>query len=96
MLYLMPAMKKFIRPVIVIGVSLTLALLSAALTHTVQSSGYGNLSAAAFFLQTTPTPEQADLSEVGSTDCIAVMGFAITAIVILPILLRRKAWMAPQ
>ena len=96
MLYLKTAMKKFLRPAIVIGVSLTLALLSAGLMHTVQTSGYGDLSAAAFFLQTTPTPEQVDNSEVGSTDGIVIMGFVIVAIVTVPILLRRKAWMSPQ
>ena len=89
-------MKRFIRPAIVIGLSLTLALCSAALTRTFQPSGYGNLSAAAFFLQTTPTPEQVDRSEVGSTDGIVVMGFVIVAIAVLPILLRRKAWMTSQ
>jgi len=89
-------MKKFIRPAIVIVISLALALAIAALTYTVQPAEYGKLSAAAFFLQTTPTPEQVDRSEVGSTDGIAVMGFVIVAIVVLPILLRRKAWMASQ
>ena len=89
-------MKRFIRPVIVIGVSLTLALCSAALTRIVPPSGQGNLAVAAFFLQTTPTPEQVDRSEVGSTDGIVVMGFVLVAIAVLPILLRRKAWMPPQ
>lgn len=96
MIYLISHMKRLIRPAIILGVSLTLALLSAALTQAVQPGGYGNLSAAAFFLQTTPTPEQVDISEVGSTDGIVVMGFVIVAIVVLPILLRRKAWMTPQ
>ena len=85
-------MNKLIRPAILIVVSLTLAILSAALTKTIQPGGQGNLSAAAFLLQTTPTPEQVDQSEVGSTDGIAVMGFILVAIVVLPILLRRKAW----
>lgn len=88
-------MKTFTRSVIVIAVSLMLALCSAAVTHTVQPAGYRDLSVAAFFLQTTATPEPVDRSEVGSTDGIAVMGFVIVAIVIVPILLRRKAWM-PQ
>ena len=90
-------MNKFIRPALVIGVSLALALFSAALTHTIQSSGQGNLYAAAFFLQqTTPTPIPVDVSEVGSTDGIVIAGFVIVAIVIVPILIRRKAWISPQ
>ena len=87
-------MKKLIRPIIMIGFSLVFALLSVGLTYTVQPGGHGNLSAAAFFFQeTTPTPTQVDRSEIGSTDGIAVMGFVLVAIVILPIVLRKKAWM---
>jgi len=89
-------MKKFIRPALVIGISLILALFSAALTHTIQPTGHGNLSAAAFFLQPTTTPEPVDVSEVGSTDGIVIMGFLIALIVIVPILLRRKAWIQSQ
>ena len=89
-------MKKIFRPAILVVLSLAIALASAALTHNIPSAEYGRLSAAAFFLQTTPTPEQVDRSEVGSTDGIAVMGFVIVAIVVLPILLRRKAWMPPE
>ncbi|NWG06473.1 MAG: hypothetical protein HXY35_07280 [Chloroflexi bacterium] len=86
-------MKKLIRPAIVIGISLILALFSAALTQSFQPPEGNSRVVAAFFLQTTPTPEVVDISEVGSTDKIAVMGFVIVAIVVLPILLRRKAWM---
>ncbi len=89
-------MKKLIRPAIVIVIGLALAFSSAALTYATQPAGRDNLLPAAFFLQTTPTPEQVDRSEVGSTDGIAVMGFVIVAIVILPILLRRKAWLPSQ
>lgn len=97
MLYLPPVMKKYIRPMVVIVLSLALALMIAGLTHIVPpAAGQENLSAAAFFFQTTATPEPTDLSEVGSTDGIAVMGFVIVAIVVLPILLRRKAWNDPQ
>jgi len=56
----------------------------------------GNLGAAAFFLQTTPTPQPKDLSKVGSTDGIVAMGFFIALIIIVPILLRRKSWMQIQ
>ncbi|MFT3893078.1 MAG: hypothetical protein QM730_15725 [Anaerolineales bacterium] len=89
-------MKRLIRPAIIVLVSLALALMSAAATRVILPSAGDNLSAAAFFFQTTPTPEQVDRSEVGSTDGIVVMGFVIAVIVILPILLRRKAWSQPQ
>jgi NADH:ubiquinone oxidoreductase subunit K len=86
-------MKRFLRPAIIILISLSLALTSAAATFIALQPNTGNhLSAAAFFLQTTPTPDQVDRSEVGSTDGIVVMGFVLAAIVLLPILLRRKAW----
>ncbi len=86
-------MKMFFRILIAIVISLIVALYSAALTGTFQPAGQGNLSAAmSFFQPTTPTPETVDLSRVGSTDGIVVMGFVIVAIVTLPILIRRKAW----
>lgn len=89
-------MKRFLRSVIIILISLALALMSAAATHISLPGSPNNLAAAALFFQTTPTPEQVDRSEIGSTDGIVVMGFVIVAIVILPILLRRKTWSQPQ
>lgn len=88
--------RRIIRSAIIIGLSLALALTSAALTQAIIPDDNATLSAAAFFLQTTPTPEKADQSEVGSTDGIVVMGFLIVAIVTVPILLRRKAWSQPR
>lgn len=89
-------MKRLIRPLIVIAASLALALMFAGLTRIAPPiAGEQNLSAA-FLLQTTATPEPVDLSVVGSTDGIAVMGFVIAAIVVLPILMRRSAWNDPQ
>jgi hypothetical protein len=89
-------MKRLLRPAIIILLSIALALMSAALTQRIQPKEGSTLAAAAFFLQTTPTPEQVDRSEIGSTDGIVVMGFVLVVIVILPILLRRKAWAPPQ
>jgi len=89
-------MKKFKRPIITIGLGLVLALFSAALTHSAPPAMQGNLAAAAFFLQPTTTPEPQDLSEIGSTDGIIVMGFVIALIVLIPILLRRKSWLEPR
>ena len=89
-------MKHLIRPVLIIILGIALALMSTALIRSVPPREGSNLAAAAFFLQTTPTPEQVDRSEIGSTDGIVVMGFVLVAIVILPILLRKKAWSQTQ
>lgn len=89
-------MKRIIRAAIVVTLSLALALTSAALTNIILPDAGSHISAAAFFLQITPTPTQVDQSQVGSTDGIVVMGFLLVAIVLLPILIRRKAWSQPQ
>jgi hypothetical protein len=51
------------------------------------------LGAAAFYMQGTTTPEPTEnVSEIGSTDGIVLMGVIIVLIVVVPILLRRKSW----
>jgi hypothetical protein len=85
-------MKRITHPLIMIGLSLLLAVLSAALTYSSPSQAQTALTDSTNFLQATPTPLQEDRSEVGSTDEIVVMGGVIAFIVIAPILLRRKAW----
>jgi hypothetical protein len=86
-------MKKFMRPIITIGLGLVLSLISAALTHSTPPLLEENFSAAAFFLQPTPTPQPEDLTRIGSTDGIVTMGILIALIVIIPIFLRRNSWM---
>ena len=86
-------MKKIARPLITLGLGLFLAFFSAALTYFPQLTTQSPISSAAFFSQITPTPEQQDKSEIGSTDQIVVLGVAICVIVILPIVLRRKSWL---
>ena len=88
-------MKKLFRMISMIGIGLVLALFSAALIYPTQPALQGNLSSAAFFLQPTTTPQPEDVSEIGSTDGIVIMGGVIVMIVIVPILLRRKHWMQP-
>lgn len=81
------------RPMITLGLGMLLALFSAALTYAIPPVAEGDFSAGAFFaLQPTSTPAPQDLSEIGSTDGIVTMGFVITLIVIVPILLHRKSW----
>lgn len=89
-------MSKLMRPIITIGLGLVLALSSAALSSSKPPAMQGNLGAAAFFLQTTPTPQPQELSKIGSTDGIAAMGILIALIIVIPILLRRKSWMQIQ
>lgn len=86
-------MKKLRRPLITIGIGFTLALFSAALPYSMPPAMNGTFRAAALFMQATSTPLQKDLSEIGSTDGIVIMGVVIALIIILPILLRRKEWM---
>ena len=86
-------MKKIARPLITLGLGLFLAFFSAALTYFPPSNTQSAMSSAAFFSQITPTPEQQDKSEIGSTDQIVVLGVVICIIVVLPILLRRKFWL---
>ncbi len=90
-------MRKFLRPLLTIGIGLLLALSSAALmTYPASPAIQGNFAAAAFFLQPTKTPKPKDLSVIGSTDGIVILGFVIALIIIVPILLRRKSWMEPH
>ena len=79
-------------------ISLVFALLCAALTNsmTARSSFLDQRTNAAFFLQTTATPQPQDASEIGSTDRIVAMGFILVGIVVIPILLHRKSWMQSQ
>jgi hypothetical protein len=85
-------MKRFTPPLITIGLSLVLALLSAALTYSSPSYARMNFAASTFMLQSNPTVQQDDRSEIGSTDEIVAMSGVISLIIILPILLKRKSW----
>ena len=89
-------MKRTLRPIITIALGCILALLSAALNYATPPAMEGTFSGAAFFMQSTSTPPPQDLSEIGSTDGILVMGVLIALIVIIPILLRRTSWLENQ
>lgn len=91
----MPAklMKRFTPPLITIGISLLLALISAGLTYSAPSGAQGtDFTSGTFFMNLTPTPALQGQSVVGSTDQIVIMGGVITAIIVLPILMSRKSW----
>lgn len=77
-----------LRPAILIGIGLTLALLGAS----VNSTGSRADPWAAAVLQAATATVPADASVPGSTDWITLMGFLIVAIVMLPLLLRRSTW----
>ena len=86
--------KKLFHPAAILAIGLLLVLLTAGATHTGKISGLENSTGAVFFLQVTPTPRaQQDLSEIGSTDGIVIMGGVILLIVLIPILAKRKSWM---
>ncbi|HSL30319.1 MAG TPA: hypothetical protein VK900_14055 [Anaerolineales bacterium] len=89
-------MRRLLRPIITIGLGLVLALFSAALSYPASPSTPASLGSADSFLQTTPTAQPQDLSEIGPTDGILVMGFVIALIILVPILLQRKSWMEPR
>ena len=86
-------MKKLVRPALVLGMCVSLALLSTALTYSVQPAIQTSLTATASSPQPTITPQPQDLSEIGSTDGIVAMVGIIVLIIMVPILLRRKDWM---
>ncbi len=47
----------------------------------------------ATFQEPTSTPQTVDVSEIGSTDGIIVLGGVLVLIVLVPIFLYRKSWM---
>jgi hypothetical protein len=68
-------------------------IVAGVATRNVRESNQ-SLSAAAFYMQGTATPEVTENgSEIGSTDGIVLMGIIIVMIVVLPVLLRRKSWL---
>ena len=94
-LHVTKLMRRLLRPIITVALGLVLALFSAALSYSASPSTPANLGSADSFQQATITPQPEELSEVGSTDGILVMGFVIALIIIIPILLRRTSWMEP-
>lgn len=85
-------MKKLMRPAIMMGLSLALALFGAAVTYKAQASPLPNLSGATISFQITPTPQAQDNSKIGSTDQIVVLGGVIALIIFVPIFINRRTW----
>ena len=81
------------RPALVLGICVSLSLLSATLTYSFQPAMQGSFTATASSFPSTTTPQPEDVSEIGSTDGIVAMVGIIVLIVIVPILLRRRHWM---
>ena len=95
MLYSRYTMKKMIRPLFILIMSLLLALTVVAFsaTNSTQTSRLSKYSGAAFLFQSTATPEpQEDRSEIGSTDGLVVMSVIIVSIIVIPIFIKRKSW----
>lgn len=97
MLYYCRTMKRFLRPVVLLSISLSIALLTTAITYTTGHRGSALSTTASYFLQATPAPPaEEDRTEVGSTDGIVVMGGVIVLIVLVPIIVKRKSWHMPD
>jgi hypothetical protein len=71
---------------------IVLVFVLAAVTSIDQSKvSAKNLGAASLSMQVaTPSPPAEDMSEIGSTDGIVIMGFVLVIIVTVPILFHRK------
>ncbi|HEU0295745.1 MAG TPA: hypothetical protein VFR47_23600 [Anaerolineales bacterium] len=88
-------MKKFIRPLTILIISLFLALTVVAFsaTNSTGSTRLGDYSGANFFFQITTTPQPVeDRSEIGSTDGLTLLSIIIVTIIVIPIFLERKNW----
>ena len=93
MIYFRRIMKKLIRPAIIAVLSIFLLMSCAVIAFSTKAPVFNDTTGAAFLLQTTPSPPvDVDQSEVGSTDEIVIMGAVIVTIVLIPIILQRKAW----
>ena len=66
-------------------------VLVAAVPHRFTSAN-GELNEPGYTVQLTATAQPPDISEIGSTDGIVVLGLLIGLIVITPILVQRKTW----
>ena len=96
--YTTPCMKLLFRPTLIIIIIsllifLTISLSGFGYVQTINTDTQAYTSGALIAIQTTATPQaEEDRSEIGSTDWITVMSIVIVAIVIVPILLKRKSW----
>jgi hypothetical protein len=89
-------MKKPVRLSIIIGIGLIVLFFSAALSSLTPPPMQVNFRSASFYQPPTTTPQVEDVSEIGSTDEIIVLGGIIVLIVIVPIFIYRKSWMQSQ
>jgi len=93
-IYFCRHMKKIARPQAIVVFTTFLALSCLLIAFSMKPPALNNASRTASFAQTTPTLlVEEDRSEVGSTDGIIFMGIVIVAIVLIPIIIQRKAWL---
>jgi hypothetical protein len=88
-------MKPLIRPTLIATIIFLLIFLTISLSgfRFTSSLRINDYASGALTLEKASTPQaQDDRSEVGSTDGITVMSFIIVAIIIIPILLKRRSW----
>jgi len=86
-------MKKHIRPALILTTIIFLVISCTMIAFSAKHPAPNETIGAALLLQKTSTPPaEEEQSEVGSTDGIVIMGGVIAVIVLLPLLLQRKAW----
>lgn len=93
MIYYSRLMYKMIRPAYFLTLFILIVLSCATIAFSTKPNPAVKTSDVSPFFQTTATPpNQEETSEVGSTDEIVLMGGVISAIILIPILLQRRAW----
>ena len=76
---------------LIVSISLfILLMLALVLPNFNQTAVAAQSTIAASSLQITPTPQAEDVSVIGSTDGILIMGIVIVLIVALPLLFHKK------
>jgi beta-lactamase regulating signal transducer with metallopeptidase domain len=75
-----------------VSISLFIILMLALVLPSInqQTVAAQSITAASSSLQITPTPQAEDVSVIGSTDGILIMGIVIVLIVTLPLLFHKK------
>ncbi len=89
---------RFLYILVFIGAILGIALISIA-AATPYTRSHADLAAAALYQPqaASPTPTAtAPVSHIGSTDVIVLMGFVISAIILMPILFNKATWKKTQ
>ena len=80
---------QILRPAVILGIGLALALTGASLGPT---GSRADLGTATLYQAATATPTTEAVSRAGSTDGIVLMGVIIVAVILLPLIFRKSIW----